>query len=89
MLGKACSSLVNEPPVNVSGEVLAEMRAKHPPARPDEAARAAELRAVSGRAAAAVDPEDVEKAIRFFPRGSGAGYTGLRPQHLKDALTIG
>ena len=37
----------------------------------------------------AVTIEDVEKAIRSFPRGSAAGLTGLRPQHLKDALVPG
>lgn len=36
-----------------------------------------------------VTPEQVEEAMRSFNRGSGGGPTGLRPQHLKDAMVPG
>ena len=31
----------------------------------------------------------VQKALSSFPRGSGAGPSGLRPLHLKEALAPG
>ncbi len=33
--------------------------------------------------------EEVLKAVKAFPRGSAAGSSGLRPQHLQDALVPG
>ena len=31
------------------------------------------------------ETDDVQRALNSFPRKSGAGRTGLSPQHLKDA----
>ena len=33
-----------------------------------------------------VDPDDVLREVQNFPKGSAAGLSGLRPQHLKDCL---
>eukprot|EP00959_Pyramimonas_sp_CCMP1952_P151406 3168192-Pyramimonas_sp.AAC.1 len=41
---------------------------------------------VHAAAALQVGAAAVEREIKAFPRGSAAGPTGLRPQHLKDAL---
>ena len=89
LLGKACSALCKEPPVDVSGEVLVKMRELHPAARDCEAARLPLLRPVDGRATEIVGEDVVDKAIGSFPRGSAASLSGLRPQHLKDALVPG
>ena len=35
-----------------------------------------------------VSPSDVKRAILSFPSGSAGGPDGLRPQHLKDLLTL-
>ena len=65
------------------------MRSKHPEARGSEQARCALLRPVSAAAAPTVLPEEVVKGIRGFPEGSAGGKSGLKPQHLKDALVPG
>ena len=36
-----------------------------------------------------MDEDAVTKAIRSFPKGSAGGPSGLRPQHVRDALTAG
>ena len=33
------------------------------------------------------ETDDVQRALNSFPRKSGAGRTGLSPQHLKDAIS--
>jgi len=86
---KACSALSQEPPVKVTAAVVAQMKDKHPPARDSEEDRTAALRRVDGRAAPTTSADEVEKGVRSFPRGSAAGLTALRPQHLKDALVPG
>jgi hypothetical protein len=81
---KSCAALTSEPPVDVTPAVVEQMRRKHPPSR--QAVDLASLPAVHAAAALQVEPADVEREIRAFPRGSAGGPTGLRPQHLKDAL---
>lgn len=44
------------------------------------------LRAV---AAPTIDCESVRALIRSFPRDSGGGPSGLRPQHIRDAMVLG
>ena len=75
--------------VNVTEAVVKEMQAKHPGPREGETDRAQRLRIVSAPAAHQTSVEAVERAIRSFPRGSGGGASGLRPQHLKGALAPG
>ena len=89
LLAKACSALVREPPVEVTNPVVREMERKHPAAREGEAERLLALRRVAAAAAIQIDVEAVEKALKSFKRGSGAGPSGLRPEHLKAALVPG
>ena len=86
---KACGALVKEPPVEVTPDIVDIMKSKHPVARDVEGFRVAGLRPVDARAAPCINPEDVRKAIRSFPKGSAAGLSALRPQHLKDAMMPG
>lgn len=84
---KACGVLVNEPPVEVTRRVIASMEAKHP------AERApldwSQLRTVHSSASPQFDVDLVKKVLRSFPKGSAGGLVGLKPQHLKDAMTPG
>lgn len=89
LFSKACSALTNEPPAEVTREVVNEMRSKHPTARAEDRVRMSTLRHVSSAAAGQVDEDLVKKAIKDFPRGSSGGPSGLKPQHLKDALVAG
>ena len=87
MLGRACAALISAPPVKVTPRVIEEMRRKHPAARPEDALQAEGLRKVSGGAATKIGDEAMRTAVHSFPKGSGPGASGLRPQHIKDALT--
>ena len=89
LLQKACGTLVREPPVEISRDVIQEMESKHPRGRDSEMGRNMALRPISSSAAPEISLDDVVKAIRSFPRGSAAGLSALRPQHLKDALVPG
>eukprot|EP00969_Alexandrium_andersonii_P008592 374953-Alexandrium_andersonii.AAC.1 len=60
------------------------MRRKHP--RSPQPVDTSSLPAVHPAAAPQLDAAAVEKEVRAFPRGSAPGPSGLRPQHLKDAL---
>ena len=84
---KACCALIQAPPVQVTSQVVSEMQTKHPRAR--ATLRWDQLRPVHAAASVMVDFEAVSRAIKSFPRGSGCGPCGLRPQHLRDALVPG
>ena len=87
MLGRACAAVISAPPVKVTARVIEEMKQKHPAARPDDALQAEGLRKVSGGAATKLGDDAMRTAVYSFPKGSGAGASGMRPQHIKDALT--
>ena len=89
MLGKATAVFKGERPAAVDAASTADMRSKHPEARGSEPARCAQLRDVAAAAAPTSQPEDIIKGIRGFPEGSAGGMSGLKPQHLKDALVHG
>ena len=89
LVQKACAALTQAPPVEVTEDVVQEMVDKHPLARDDEWAQWQNLRRVASAAALQVDVGTVQKALSSFPRGSGAGPSGLRPLHLKEALAPG
>lgn len=84
-LSRACAALTAPPLLDASGRTFAKLQAKHPQASP---ARPALL--PLGPAPQAPVPEfsvaDVVRAARGFSRGSAAGPTGLRGDHLREAL---
>ena len=88
-LSKATAALLSDPPVEVTDAVVAEMKTKHPAARTGEDSRQMDLRPVDAASAVQVGVEDVLRALRSFPKGSAAGNSGLRPQHILDALCCG
>ena len=84
-LSRACAALVSPPLLDNTTDVVSKLQAKHPRAAPARPA----LVALGLPALAAVPElavEDVIQAIRSFSRGSGAGPTGLRGDHLREAL---
>ena len=89
LLQKACSALFFEAPVHVTDAVRAEMASKHPAASPAAAAKCAALREVHSSAAEVTDVDSLMEAMSSFPKGSAAGPSGLRPQHVRDALVPG
>ena len=84
-LSRACAALVAPALVRHSPGVMDKLRAKHPRAQP---ARAALL--PLGPPARTDVPDiaaaDVVAAVRSFRRGSAAGPSGLRDDHLREAL---
>ena len=89
LLAKACATLANRPPAEVTPAIAREMRDKHPPPRDGDSAQMNSLRPIHKAAAAQADREAVSKAVRSFSRGSACGPSGLRPQHVKDAHVPG
>ena len=87
LLKKACAALIRAPPVAPTPEVIQEMRDKHPTA--GGTIQWDSLRPVHAAAAVVIDDEFVRRGILSFPRGSGCGPSGLRPQHLRDAMVPG
>ena len=82
-LARACAALTEPAPVPASLEALAELRDKHP------AAAAPDLAALGPARPALVpefDAEAVIKAVRSFHRASAPGPSGLRPDHVREAL---
>eukprot|EP00666_Eupelagonemidae_sp_cell4sb_P017832 gene17832-biopygen15069 len=79
---KACKALTSAPPVEASDDSLRMLRDKHPRAQsqPD----LSDLGPPAFSPSISVDL--VRKTILAFPRGSAPGPSGLRPQHLKDAV---
>ena len=89
LLHRATCALTQAPPAPVDSRVVDEMRAKHPEARAGERDRIGALREVATAAATKADRATVAKALSSFARGAAAGPSGLRPQHLKEALEPG
>lgn len=81
---KSCACLTGEPPVSVTPDVIEQMRRKHPSSR--RPVDLATLPATHAAAALQVDAAAVAKEVRAFAQGSAAGPSGLRPEHLKNAL---
>ena len=72
--------------MDITDEVITEMKKKHPSARAEDRAK---CRGLTRRPRVKIkdwDKAEVETAIWAFPKDSAPGYTGLRPAHLKDAL---
>ena len=86
LLQKGRSALVQTRPAEVTPDIVAEMSAKHPATRREETGRRGSLRSVAVAAAFQADVESVANARSSFSRSSGAGPSGFRAQHLKEAL---
>ena len=85
-LSRACAALVDPPLLAESTEVLNSLRAKHPhasPARPGLQS----LGPSSRRDVPDISSAEVLKAVRGFRRGSAPGPTGLRGDHVREALS--
>ncbi len=82
-MGKATAVLKGERPAPVDDASTADMKSKHPNARPSEAARCGGLRPVAAAAALAALPEDVFWAVKSFPEGSAGGMSG--PKHQQQS----
>eukprot|EP00663_Eupelagonemidae_sp_cell21sb_P000220 gene220-2251_t len=80
---KACSALISSGLLNNTPEVLNALRSKHPTALPPDLST---LGKAPTAAVPEIDIETVRQAVLRFPRGSAPGPSGLRPQHLQDAL---
>ena len=65
---------------------VSSLRALHPSPQADERASLGSLRRVASRAAPVADVDQVRKAVHSFPSTSGAGRSGLRPSHIRDAV---
>ena len=83
-LSRACAALVAPPMLSDDDGVHSALRAKHPrahPARPS----LVQLGPPSPALVPDISAEDVVAAVRSF-RGSAPGPTGLRGDHLREAL---
>ena len=75
-----------QPPVEITAEVIEEMKRKHPAAKLEDRAKCRSLKRRPRVKTKDWDKAEVEAAIWAFPKDSAPGYTGLRPAHIKDAL---
>ena len=82
---RACAALVSPPLLDNTDDVAVKLQAKHPRATPARPALVA-LGPPPLPAVPELGVEDVVHAIRSFSRGSAAGPTGLRGDHLREAL---
>ena len=74
------------PPVRPTDDVVASLRLLHPGSSVEDRVEMGTLREVASGAAPSADMEQVRKALLSFPSASGAGKSGLRPSHVRDAL---
>eukprot|EP00971_Amphidinium_carterae_P035318 695432-Amphidinium_carterae.1 len=86
---KAAAALHPGSVAEMSDQLLVEMKAKHPDARSEDEGARATLRSIHHTAALQAKMEDTLNAVQSFPKGSSAGPSGFRPQHIKDALVPG
>ena len=85
-LSRACAALLSPPLLAEDGGVLDQLRAKHPscpPARPG----LVPLGPPAHNQVPDLSIQQVLTATRGFRRGSAAGPTGLRGDHLREALS--
>ena len=66
-------------------ETLATLRVKHPPPHPDSSIPPLPDGPSN---TLIVSEDDIAQAIAFFPNGSARGPDSLRPQHLKDLISL-
>ena len=81
---KACAALLSSGTLPMDAETADKLRALHPTGVPVRHVPADDL-PLHGE----LDVDTVLKELRSFPAGTAGGPSGLRPQHLKDALVQG
>ena len=82
-LSKACSVLTEPAALPPSQSTLEELQAKHPQASPPDLAA---LGSPRPGAVPEFDQDALSRAVRSFKRGSAPGPSGLRPDHVREAL---
>ena len=82
---KGAKALISSPPLNRDEQTEKALRDKHPKAQ--QAPNLDDLAAPVRDDVPELDSTLVKRMIKSFPRGSGAGPTGLRAQHLLNAIT--
>ena len=78
--------LIAGPSVSPTDDVVSALRLLHLGPPTDEHAGLGSLRRVAARAAPTAEVYQVRKALHSFPSTSGAGRSGLRPSHLREAM---
>ena len=84
-MSRACAALVSPPLLDDTAEIATKLRAKHPQAPPAMPAMLP-LGPPSQTSVPDLSVQDVLAAVKSFPRGSAGGPTGLRGDHLREAL---
>ena len=85
-LRRACAALLQDPSVRPTEDVVTSLRLLHPPPPDGDLVAMGALRRISPGAAPTADVDQVRKALWSFPSTSGAGRSGLRPSHVRDAM---
>ena len=81
LFSKACDALTSQGLHSKSDVVVSKLEALHPKGRSISPSLLEE------EAVLDFEASDVAKALDSFPKRSGAGRSGLKPQHLKDAAS--
>ena len=84
-LSRACAALVAPPLLNHNADTVTKLRSKHPQAAPARPALVP-LGPPSTADVPDITAEQIRRAIQGWSRSSTAGLTGLRGDHLKEAL---
>lgn len=84
-LSRACAALVAPPLLNHDAHTVTKLRGKHPQAAPARPALVP-LGPPSTADVPDITAEQIRRAIQGWSRSSAAGPTGLRGDHLKEAL---
>ena len=82
-LRRACAALLQDRPTD---DVVASLRLLHPGSSVEDRLEMGTLQGVASGASSSADVDKVCKALFSFPSTSGAGRSGLRPSHVRDAL---
>ena len=70
---------------DLSNETMEALKSKHPAPHPDTKIPTPPD---ASNVPVQIAEEEVARAVRSFPNGSAGGPDGLRPQHLKDLISV-
>ena len=70
---------------DLSNDTIAALKSKHPAPHPDTKIS---MPPDASNVPVPIAEEEVARAVRSFPNGSAGGPDGLRPQHLKDLISV-